>query len=811
VARAPQEPAAGRNGLRSGVSRTWAIQPIQSGVEREAAREPAPRRGLWAVGLVLLALTAAWARVTILPQVFLGGRVLPRYPDALYHLRQIERASESFPRVPVLDPGLNWPLGGFSVWAPGFDWLGALLVLATGQAGDPAAAARVASFLPVAFGVATALAVVGLTRLLLPGPERDRVALAAGLLWALLPDSIQTSRLGNVDHHAAECLCMLALGAWVLWAAAESPGSPRTRRAWWLFEAAGGLVALGAGLLFSGAVLYVGIAAALLAILRLASDAAPRHWGVLAGSGAPALALAGLALAALSVPGIEERGHALDFRFPSYLQPLLYGAAALACAVAAGFSRAFEAARRPAVRFALRAAGAAGVLLLLGALGAAALASVGAEVVAGLSQFLGRRDPWLAGILEFQPLFPSAELWRPEAWIPARVRFGLPGLLAPLLLALGLARALRERPRTGALFALWTLAIGVLALRELRFGALFGVNLALASALALDALAAALAGALQSRFRAGAPLRAAALALLALAVSLGEPAVRRALVWHPPRPLSALEDVSLRLREIAGGAPVHGGVLAPWDYGHTLLALSGQPVVSAGFGPYVGPEGFAEVRRFPREGPAELEALLERRRLAWVVAGSPVFLWRDGELQPLYRRDAEGRERLDWQGLRGIGLAGAILGGSGNAREGIGHLEHLRPRYASARRVAGLAEPVFLLWLYERVPGARLSGRAAPGARVVAQTALRVHGVRLPYQAWTRADAGGRFELVLPLPNGESEPGFETASDYAVEAEGQPLGRAIVTAEAVTRGEVLELSSEPRLASVSSPSAPAAP
>jgi hypothetical protein len=75
---------------------------------------------------VLLALTAAWARVTILPQVFLGGRVLPRYPDALYHLRQIERASESFPRVPVLDPGLNWPLGGFSVWAPGFDWLGAL-------------------------------------------------------------------------------------------------------------------------------------------------------------------------------------------------------------------------------------------------------------------------------------------------------------------------------------------------------------------------------------------------------------------------------------------------------------------------------------------------------------------------------------------------------------------------------------------------------------------------------------------------------------------------------------------------------------
>ncbi len=776
-------------------------------MERQAVREERSGRGIWVGGLLLLALTAAWTRVTILPQVFLGGRVLPRYPDALYHLRQIQRASESFPHVPVLDPGLNWPEGGFGVWAPGFDWLGALLVLAAGRAGDPAAAARLASFLPVAFGVAVALAVVALARLLVPGPRRARVGLAAGLLWALLPDSIQSSRLGHVDHHVAECLCMLALGAWALFAAAEPRDRPHPRRVWWLFEAAGGLTALAAGLLFSGAVLYVALAAALLAALRLSHGRGPRSFGLLAGTGAPALALAGLALAALCQPGVAARGPAFDFRFPSYLQPLLYGAAALGCAVAAALGRSFAAVEGGAARLSLRAAGAATALLCLGLPGAAALAAAGPQVAAGLSEFLGRGDPWLAGILEFQPLFPSAELWRPEVWALAQVRFGLLGLLAPATLAFGVARALRERRPTGALFALWTLAIGFLTVRELRFGALFGVNLALASALTLDALAGWLARARPRRGGGPAPARrqAAVLGLLALAVSLASPSVRQAFLWHPPRSLSALEEVSLRLRAISAAEPARRGVLAPWDYGHTLLTLGGQPVVSAGFGPYVGPEGFAEVRRFPRASAAELDALLERRSLAWVVAGSPVFLWQDGELQPLYRRDARVGVGLDWDELRRVELAAAILGGGGSARHGIAHLAHLRPRYASSARVPGVAEPVFLLWIYERVPGARLEGRAAPGERVVAETALRVHGVRLPYQAWTLADDDGRFELVLPLPNGESVPGFETGSGYRLRAGDRPLAGVAVSADAVRGGERIALGDP---AGVSAPRAP---
>jgi hypothetical protein len=119
--------------------------------------------------------------------------------------------------------------------------------------------------------------------------------------------------------------------------------------------------------------------------------------------------------------------------------------------------------------------------------------------------------------------------------------------------------------------------------------------------------------------------------------------------------------------------------------------------------------------------------------------------------------------------------------------------------------VPGLAEPVFLLWLYERVPGARVEGQAEPGARVVAETTLRVHGVRLPYQAWTEADARGRFRLRLPLPNDESAPGFESASRYRLRAGDRPLGELSLGEGAVRRGERVMLAAAEPL------SAPAAP
>ncbi len=74
----------------------------------------------WAARLLVVFGVALWARLGYGSQVFVGGDVLPRYPDTYYHLRQILRGVESFPSIPVRDPLLNWPHGGFSVWPSGF-------------------------------------------------------------------------------------------------------------------------------------------------------------------------------------------------------------------------------------------------------------------------------------------------------------------------------------------------------------------------------------------------------------------------------------------------------------------------------------------------------------------------------------------------------------------------------------------------------------------------------------------------------------------------------------------------------------------
>ena len=95
------------------------------------------------------------------------------------------------------------------------------------------------------------------------------------------------------------------------------------------------------------------------------------------------------------------------------------------------------------------------------------------------------------------------------------------------------------------------------------------------------------------------------------------------------------------------------------------------------------------------------------------------------------------------------------------------------PQFASAQGAAGMGFPLQRLWLYERVPGARLVGRTDPGAQVTAEIALQVHGQADRYRAWTRADATGRYEVVLPLPDNHLEvqlpPGSELCLDLTTQ------------------------------------------
>jgi hypothetical protein len=742
----------------------------------------------WAPRLLGVCAIAVCARLAIWREVFVGGAVLPRYPDTYYHLRQILRGVETFPRVPTRDPLLNWPEGGFSVWPPCFDWMGAVLAVALGAGDDPAQAARVAAILPILLGLVTLGVVIWLARRLAPpGPSGDAVALCAGLIWAVLPDAVAISRLGRIDHHIAEALAMALIGAWVLWAARDrdAPGVP-TRRALG-FEAVGALIALWAGLVFNGSALYVAIGAALLIALSLAAPG--RSGGRLLGSGALALAAAALALAAFTAPIVAVHGQTFDFRYPTYLQPTLYAVAALGCLLAALLSRWIAPDAPTGARLVRRAVAAGGGLILAVSLVALLVPALGREVLRGLSEFVARRDPWLAEVVEFKPIVSSWALWRWSSWEAVYRIHGIFGLLALPALAFGCALAVRRHRASGLCFVGWTLALLVLTLLQRRFGRLLTVNVAISWALSLVWLA-ELVAARAPRLRPG-WIWAGFFGLCILS----DPLTSERLRWLPARNPSALEAASFYLRDLPGPRDADTGVLAPWDWGNTLVSISGWPILSGGFGPYVGPEAFREGSAALAGGEAELLDLMERRRFGWLATGRSAFEGglRDGRDGPAPFPQVGDDRVLDIDYFRSRPLAALMLGGGGAPAHGIPHVSHLLPRFASSDRYENLPIPVFRLWLFERVRGARIEGETIPGARVVARTVLRSHAIAFPWEAWADADRAGRYRITVPLPSGMEAPPLATAPVYEVWVSGARVASLSVGERDVREGRTLRV------------------
>ena len=375
-----------------------------------------------AAGLLCVLCLALWARLTVLPQVFVEGLVLPAFPDAHYHVRRIWQTLEQFPRVPVVDAHLNWPDGGPCPWPPGFDWLGAVFVGLLGGAGDADRAAHTAAFFPIFLGLLVVVATVWVARQLCPpGRSGDAQVLVAGVLAAVLPQAVVVSRLGSVDHHVAEVLSMALLGGWLLWAARSEE---RPRRSWIRFELRRGRHR---GVRRHG-------------LQRV--DPLCRH-RLRAVDGAPP---------ASSRPGSPERLARSARRTPvpvccsaparrrcsrSGLAPRHQPRAGRRTREALGLSLPELSAAAPARRRrrrVLRSGGRVEALLsrtnAVRALRArtGALAALVVLAVAAGTLFVPTRpascrwahavalrsDPWLAGINEFQPLFPSWALWRAE-------------------------------------------------------------------------------------------------------------------------------------------------------------------------------------------------------------------------------------------------------------------------------------------------------------------------------------------------------------------------------------------------------------
>jgi asparagine N-glycosylation enzyme membrane subunit Stt3 len=695
------------------------------------------RRGAGSDALAVVALCAA---ALALRAVFLGevfgsdGTVVLTDPDALYHARRALYSFANFPSVLFFDPYLNHPDGSPVPWPPLYDWTLAAAARALG--GSPRAFDLTLAWAAPVLGALTVVPVYAIGRAL----AGRGTAAAAAALFAALPVGVHYARVGNPDHHACSALlgaCFLALSV-----AALRPAS-RGRA----------LVRLGSGLFlvrvllvlsWSGSLLYLGLGEG---ALLLGATLAGRRDLLLA------QAAGTLGAAAAVAPWVWAGGSPAGGPFSTFTLSWFHVAALAGAGAVCGGLAELER-RRPARALAVRAARA----IAFAALAAGVLLAFPAprRALAPSVAFLTKTDTWGG---EHNP--ESRALFGPPiagAQVPRRPPTSFYGWFAyalPLAMAVALLRVRRREEReAAACFALWTVALGVLAIHEIRFGPDFApaasVALALSFAEAHRPLARRLPGGARP---------AAALAILVGAAALWPPAAD--LYWRQlvrslslrsgrpslePRtswsPFAALLEFGERVRratpETAGyldaGAVPEYGVLVEPTIGHAIRWASRRAVPADNFGPYLDAERFALAYAFfATRSEREAVEIATRLRTRYVVTAVHAALRR-------YPAPVQRRLHAD----------------DGSARRGSRHLERFRlvtEGPAGGRPFFPVEEPrsVPPYKLFEVVEGAVLEVRAAPRAVVRAELDVETPiGRRFRYRAVARADAGGLARLRVP-------------------------------------------------------------
>jgi hypothetical protein len=730
------------------------------------------------VALAVVLAIAAWARVARFESTLVSGGITGQDGDAAYHLRRMMAALSDFPQIPTFDPMMNWPRGGAAPWSDGFDILGAGFGWLAGGWHSPQAAQMGLLLWPVVLGLLAVWAAMQLTREV-AGPDAMTAPFAAGLLEAVAPVSIGISSFAATDHHVAESLSMLLLAVWVmrgLGAADRDEGRGR-----WGWELGGACAVALALWLFSGGVLYVGIAALPLGLVALLS----RERRDLVGSGAPALLLGALLSALLTLPAIQGHGRPFSFMFPSLLQPALVALAGVTVVAAVTAGRLAQGRHRV-----LRSGIALAFVAMVVAAAWIAIPALRQEVSSAVRGFLMVRDPWLAKIEEFQsPLTAAGE----GGLLGLMRHMGFLGSIAVVVfMPLAVAVAWKRGAAPALAFGWMSFALVVLMLVQVRFARIAFPFLSVALALGLLGLSRIV------RARTGWGRLAGWIpGLTAAALVLGTPDYRDLLAHYPPSPVGVLDRAA---QDLALGRPAeHGrgdGLLVPWEYASQLSVRSGRPVVANGFGTFLDPDSFRDVKRAYEGDEAQLVEMMERYDLGIVLGGGRVLL--NHQPQPAGIPETTGTPPvLNPEYLRALHLSQLLIGGSGLPGIDLPHLERLMPVHASAAVAGKLANPLPVLWGFERVAGATLAGHGRPGERVVGEIQLTEQGRPHRYRAWTTVEADGTWRMRVALPSDLRRPTLRSGSSWTVQVGSEAPRLVSVPEKAVREGATLEVPAPP--------------
>ncbi len=767
------------------------------------------------------------------PLVLGGEQPLLLENDPWFHLRQVEFAVRHFPRVQRFDLATNYPFGEPNHGAGLFDWSVAVLARVAALFGVPLGRHLFVSLLamvPPVLAIATLVLVFAVVRTL-----RGHFAAWTTLVFLVLfpGEFLEKSCLGFGDHHAAE----VALVAWALWARGrlELDASATVMRVWsraWSCSLPLALLAL----TWPGAAIYYAcwLLALITATLRLHHSGHPVVWPLAKRAAVPGVTLvAQLLVAWLVVPSWVPWG--ATFRFA------VLGAALIALA-------------GPAAMLAnLRAPG-MGLPILAAAVGVGAILwfALDSFLPTWSALLLSSKDPLVREHMRITPAVAWAALGptvplagaaavlvlgpggagRTDERTVFVVAFGAAvgtlwlithdyGYLAAVMAAVNAgvaADALRARVRQGG-----SRSSG----RRVQRPRVSRVLTAMGVAAGVICIATT-----EPPFLRGSD---------ASAMLVASPAWRDVATWlrsnTPPPSLAIDAEVHPE------GADFHYprdsyGVLTMWDFGNFLAAEARRPVVAS--------ERLSErVADVLVSGEEEGLGLLQRgaqpgERIRYVVIDAQTMTDNFMSVLRMARRPSGGFTEVSTDGLpryssRYDETLGARLferGGSTLGRfrliydspwavyrfyrgyapqEGVKSFElrsihacSLRSPapFAGALTAASLAPAGAVydqrllpeLRVFEVVPGARVVGRAAPGARLHALITIDGEGIPRRTVGYSgKADASGAFSLHVAQPTGRAA-SATVRTDHAytlyVQEDGKNRvwGHATVSEEAVNQG-----------------------
>lgn len=722
--------------------------------------------------------------------------------DSLYHMRRLERALDEGV-VAGTDEYLNHPHGSAIPWPPYYTRALATVLGPFAPPHDEAGGAadsgairrawieRSVASVPLVLGVLTTL-LAALAGRWLGG---NLGAALAGCYHALCTASIAYSKSGNGDHHA--WISLLA-GVLILGMSLVIGGSAlRDPRRGAL---SGALLGAVAGLMIGswvGALLYVIQVQLVLGWLMFVHRREPRPGFASFGLAFHAAALLAILPATLASPWVDEFPWMvvnLSWFHPAFLALGGLVFVPLLARCTEGWLR-----RYPWL--------VAGVLAVIGAVLAFAGGGPGEGLREGFA-WVSRENAFMAEVGESRPLVGSGR------WLDLADALGFGVFLLPVVVAWMTVTALRS---TWCALIPWIVSLSLLSLQAAR-QARFADALALPLAVGL---AWCVARALEPRLSWLARVPAVVALVLALALSglchwgssgrvigawrTGEVAAQRK---EPPGTLGArgaCDWLRARERSDAGEA-----VMATWGVGHMIEWAADRPSVATNFGSYVGEDSFSDpCRFFMFEDAARAEALLEERRARWVLVTSrlPTFLnlmidvGAPGQRER-YVDTAALDIKLGWFHTMGARLLfdGEVYYPGVGPVEGARPLSFLRVVYLSPLRDPELPlrkpsdlSPSAVLW--ERVAGAEVEARGAPGEELAVRIRVRYAKAKraLTWSDRVQADGSGVARLRVPYattaPNGD---GWVSAEEAKWSFGGRE-GRLELSAEAVLSGESVRI------------------